>query len=77
MKIKNTAIWEGLAPPIQIEKKVSAMELPKRKSMRLLDYDYSSPGAYFITICTKNRSCILSTITVGADALGGPIASPV
>ena len=48
------------------------MELPKRKLMRLPDYDYASPGAYFITICTKNRSCILSTITVGADALGGP-----
>ena len=48
------------------------MEFPKRKPMRLPDYDYSSPGIYFITICTKNRSCILSTITVGADALGGP-----
>ena len=48
------------------------MELPKRKRMRLPDYDYASPGAYFITICTKDRSCILSSITVGADALGGP-----
>ena len=48
------------------------MELPKRKLTRLPDYDYASPGAYFITICTKNRSCILSNITVGADALGGP-----
>ncbi len=48
------------------------MELPKRKLTRLPDYDYASPGAYFITVCTKNRSCILSNITVGADALGGP-----
>ena len=45
------------------------MELPKRKLTRLPDYDYASPGAYFITVCTKNRSCILSNITVGADAL--------
>jgi len=48
------------------------MELPKRKPIRLPDYDYSHPGAYFITICTKDRRCILSSITVGADALGGP-----
>ena len=48
------------------------MELPKRKPIRLPDYDYSSSGAYFITICTKDRRCILSDITVGADALGGP-----
>ena len=31
------------------------MELPKRKPNRLQHYDYSAPGAYFITICTKNR----------------------
>ena len=48
------------------------MELPKRKAIRLPDYEYSSPGAYFITICTHERRCILSRITVGADALGGP-----
>jgi putative transposase len=26
-----------------------------RRSIRLRDYDYSQPGAYFITICTKDR----------------------
>ena len=45
---------------------------PQRKATRLKAYDYSSPGAYFITICTKDRRYILSEITVGADALGGP-----
>ena len=39
--------------------------LPKRKPTRLKEYDYSSPGAYFITICTKDRKCLLSEITVG------------
>ena len=48
------------------------MELPKRKAIRLPEYDYSSPGAYFVTICTHDRRCILSRITVGADAPGGP-----
>ena len=42
------------------------MELPKRKPMRLPDYDYSTPGAYFVTICTHDRRCILSRVTVGA-----------
>lgn len=39
--------------------------LPKRKSTRLKEYDYSSPGAYFITICTKDRKHLLSEIIVG------------
>ena len=50
-----------------------SVDLPKRKQLRLPDYDYSSPGTYFVTICTQNRRCILSDIAVGADALGGPI----
>ena len=34
-------------------------ELPKRKQIRVKDYDYSAPGAYFITICTTDREKIL------------------
>ena len=41
------------------------MDLPKRKSTRLKGYDYTTPGAYFITICTQNRKCLFSNI-VGA-----------
>ena len=40
-------------------------ELPKRKRLRLKNFDYSTPGAYFITICTHNRECTLSRV-VGA-----------
>lgn len=43
------------------------MELAKRKPTRLQGYDYSTPGAYFITICVKDRKQLLSTI-VGDDA---------
>ena len=32
--------------------------LPKRKDLRLKHYDYSSAGAYFVTICTKDRKNI-------------------
>ena len=38
------------------------MDLPKRKRTRLENFDYSTPGAYFITICTKDRKCILGKI---------------
>ena len=38
------------------------MELPKRKPTRLKNYDYSSDGAYFITICTHNKQKILCDI---------------
>ena len=38
------------------------MELPKRKPTRLKGYDYSTTGAYFITICTNDKKCILGNI---------------
>ncbi|MBE5817576.1 MAG: transposase [Clostridiales bacterium] len=34
----------------------------KRKNLRLQYFDYNTPGAYFITICTHNRECTLSHI---------------
>ncbi len=36
-----------------------------RKSRRLKDYDYTKPGAYFITICTKDRGCLFGHIHDG------------
>ncbi len=44
------------------------MNFPKRKPTRLGGYDYGTPGAYFITICTKDRKEVLSKIIVGDDA---------
>ena len=43
----------------------------ERKQLRLTGYDYSLPGAYFVTVCTKDRARILGTI-VGADDHIGP-----
>lgn len=31
------------------------MTFPQRKPNRLTEYDYSTPNAYFLTICTENR----------------------
>ena len=30
-----------------------------RRLIRLKGYDYGSPGAYFVTICTRGRECVL------------------
>ena len=50
-------------------------ELPKRKELRIKQYDYSRAGAYFVTICVKDRRKILSDIVkpVGVGALDDPI----
>ena len=49
------------------------MDLPKRKPTRLKNYDYSSDGAYFITICTHKKQNILCDI-VGEGLCTLPIA---
>ncbi len=40
-------------------------EYIKRKPIRLANYDYAAPGAYFVTVCTYEKRCILSGITAG------------
>ena len=37
-------------------------ELPKRKSPKLKNYDYSKTGVYFVTICIAGRKRLLSDI---------------
>ncbi len=54
-------------------KKRKMSQLQYRKSIRLKGYDYSQPGDYFVTICTKNRVCIFGEIGEGrmtANAIG-------
>lgn len=34
-------------------------ENTRRKTVRLQDYDYATPGSYFITVCVKDRKRIL------------------
>ena len=36
--------------------------LPVRKRLRKRNFDYNTPGAYFITICTHNKRCTLSRV---------------
>lgn len=36
-----------------------------RRSIRLKDYDYSHAGAYFVTICTRERVCLFGQVVDG------------
>jgi len=40
-----------------------------RRSIRLKGYDYTQPGAYFVTICTQNREFLFGDIVDGAMRL--------
>ena len=44
---------------------VTAKPRRQRRSIRLPSFDYSSPGAYFVTVCTKNRLCMFGEVTGG------------
>ena len=47
-------------------------QLPKRKQIRLTQFDYASDGAYFVTICTYQRQQLFGQITL-PDASEPPI----
>jgi len=39
------------------------------ESTRLKEWDYSSSGYYFVTICTKNQECVSGRIADGKMVL--------
>jgi REP element-mobilizing transposase RayT len=41
------------------------MNIPCRRSARLKGYDYAQPAAYFVTVCTRDRECLLSHVVNG------------
>src|SRR5690606_39707683 len=51
---------------------------PRRRGIRLRDYDYAQPGAYMVTVCIHDRLSLLgsidqgeATVTAGGDAVAG------
>jgi REP element-mobilizing transposase RayT len=44
-------------------------EIHHRRSIRLKGYEYSRTGAYFMTICVKNRECLFGGIFDGRMVL--------
>ena len=41
----------------------------RRRSIRLKGYDYAQPGAYFVTICARDRACLFGEVVDGAMRL--------
>jgi len=39
--------------------------MPHRRSIRLPTFDYASPNAYFVTICTYQRECLFGNVVDG------------
>jgi hypothetical protein len=37
----------------------------RRRPVRLPGFDYSGEGAYFVTICTRNRECLFGAVVDG------------
>ncbi|MBQ9859720.1 MAG: transposase [Clostridia bacterium] len=49
------------------------MDLPKRKKNRLENYDYSTNGVCFVTICTHNRKKLFCDIVPSENGIVGAI----
>jgi len=43
--------------------------MKERKKQRLLGFDYSTPGAYFVTICVQGIECRFGEVVDGSMAL--------
>jgi REP element-mobilizing transposase RayT len=40
-------------------------DIHHRRSIRLKEYDYSRSGAYYVTVCARNRECLFGEIIDG------------
>ena len=53
------------------------MTFPQRKHPRLKHYDYSQNGCYFLTICTKEKACILGKVVADNQGFPTVVLSPM
>ena len=49
------------------------MDFAKRKSPRLKSYDYSTPGYYFVTMCTHEKRKILGSVVSSSQKVSNEI----
>jgi putative transposase len=56
----------------------SGHQAHQRHSIRLKEFDYTQPGAYFLIIVTEGRACIFGEVINGEMVLSrfGKIARP-
>ena len=70
--------WRPAAVTGRERYRINAMQRgePKRRSIRLRGYDYSTPGAYFITACTHDRLLLFGRVVndkMAANRLGAVV----
>jgi len=41
------------------------MSVPVRRATRLPGFDYTTPGAYFVTVCAHDRACLFGDVVDG------------
>lgn len=46
-------------------------DIPRRRSIRLSEYDYASAGAYFVSIVAQGRLCLFGEVVDGEMRLNG------
>ncbi len=61
---RNTSVGAAREPPLH-----QNIKMFTRKSIRLRNYNYSQPGAYFITICSHNRALLFGEVVDGVMVL--------
>ena len=54
---------------------MDSLPLPRRKHIRLPNYDYAQDGAYFVTICTAEKRPLFGAVRRG-DPCGRPPVPP-
>ena len=72
MNTKQSRRHSTTANPVGITHDVGATHaspLHYRRSIRLKGYDYTRAGAYFVTICTKDRACLFGDVSDGVMRL--------
>jgi putative transposase len=47
------------------------LKRPHRRSIRLKGYDYTQPGAYFVTVCTHRREFLFGDVVNGEVVMNG------
>ena len=70
LDVESSAVQKHLSPD---------MPERRRRPIRLRGYDYTRHGAYFVTICTRNRACLLGDVIEGTTHLSeaGQLAQAV
>lgn len=54
----NPTFYKGTHRGVPLREPMYNPEIHKRRSLRLKNYDYSSLGAYFVTLCAQSSECV-------------------